>query len=111
VTEILSLTFALRDVGGFVNNIYFRYSDNTEIENIIWLQDSNWHAYDFTSYLDSSRSLVAFGVYGFASSRTYLDDVSIDVVPEPASLALLGVGGLAFLFARTTKRRLGQAAL
>jgi hypothetical protein len=100
VTDILSLTFALRNVGGFVNNVYFRYSDNTEIENIIWLQDSNWHTYDFTSYLDSNRSLVSFGVFGFTNGRTYLDDASINVVPEPVSLALLGVAGLAFLLRR-----------
>lgn len=114
VAGISSLTFALRNMDASVNAIYFRYSNGTVEENLIHHQDSNWHVYDFTSYLDSGKSLVAFGVYGVqpgATGRTYLDDVALIVVPEPGSFALIGIGCLAFLLRWQGQRRQYAASL
>jgi len=108
VADIMSLSFALRNMDASVNAIYFRYSNGETEENLIHHQDSNWHVYDFTSYLNPGRSLVAFGAYGVqpgTTGRTYLDDVSLNVVPEPGSFALIGMGCLTFLLRRQIQRR------
>src|SRR5262249_4407170 len=42
---------------------------------------------------------------------TYLDDVSLEPIPEPASLALLASGGLCLALAAIRHRRLQKAAV
>jgi hypothetical protein len=42
---------------------------------------------------------------------TYLDDVSLEPIPEPASLVLLGSGGLCLALAAIRYRRLQKAAV
>jgi hypothetical protein len=108
VADIMSISFALRNMDASVNAIYFRYSNGSTEENLIHHQDSNWHVYDFTSYLNAGRSLVAFGVYGVqpgTTGRTYLDDVSLNVVPEPGSFALIGMGCATFLLRGQFRKR------
>lgn len=63
---------------------------------------TDWSQFDVTSFLDSSKFLTGFGVYGCSGcdgeSRTFLDNAVINVatnvseVPEPTTLALLGLG-------------------
>ncbi len=57
-----------------------------------------WQYVDFTSWLASSKSLVAVGMWGYGSGgpdeRTYVDDGRVAVIPEPASLLLLAATAL-----------------
>ncbi len=59
----------------------------------------NWTFVDMTSELDVGKSLIGFGEWGYSGGgpgedRTYLDDLSVIVIPAPGSLALLGLSGL-----------------
>lgn len=66
--------------------------------------DTVWQEYSFTTTLGSDVSggvtiqfNAATGAVSGSSSTLEIDNVSLDVVPEPGSLALLGLGGLALL--------------
>ena len=43
------------------------------------------------------------GTVNSATNRAYMDNVRVDVVPEPATLALLGLGGLGLILGRKRK--------
>jgi len=86
----------------FISLYYSDASENGSVFNI----GAQWAQYDVTSLLSVGKSLIGFGVYGCsgcaAPSRTYMDDavVSINAVPEPGTLALLGLALTGFALAR-----------
>jgi hypothetical protein len=104
-TDVIKVSFALKNLDATINAYTFLYSDNTEGEFLISHTNANWNVYDVTSNLDRSKSLVGVGVYGVSggtTERTYLDDVLVDVVPEPATILAMGAG-LAALASRRRK--------
>jgi hypothetical protein len=52
-------------------------------------------------------TLVPGFAYGFADFDVAIDNITITAVPEPASAALMGLGGLALLGARRLRRQRG----
>jgi hypothetical protein len=64
---------------------------------------ATWTKFDFTSQLDSSKSLSGVRGYGYSSGGTndvtFYDDfmVNTNAVPEPASFAVLGLGAVALM--------------
>ena len=66
-------------------------------------EGENWYAWDNR---EASQGVADFSVLGFnfgddASDATVnIDDVVVTVIPEPASLALLGLGGVSMLMRR-----------
>lgn len=61
---------------------------------------STWYQENFTvtnsdvNFTDTAKIRFAQDLGGSQSSAFYMDDISITAVPEPGSLALLGLGGL-----------------
>ena len=76
------------------------YDDFSFDENLVTTNSTEWEFFDVTSFLDTSKTLVAIGIWGYSSGngeldRTSLDDVDIEVVPEPTTLvALAGLSAL-----------------
>jgi hypothetical protein len=67
--------------------------------------DVTYAGVTYTTVSDTSNIVDAFDTLAIfnggdgadASSRMYLDRVTVDVVPEPATMSLLGLGGLALI--------------
>ena len=77
----------------------FTYSDSSVAEFQVSTSSLGWEFFDVTGNLDTSKTLVGFGVYGCSCgagvSDTLLDDVKISAgagVPEPATWALMLMG-------------------
>jgi hypothetical protein len=99
----VSLWLKMPDTG--IAAVYFLYSDATNGQNIVSV-GSTWTKFDMTSFLDPTKSLAGFGVYGCTGcpglSQTFADDFNVNAVPEPGSLVLMGSGllGLAGMIRR-----------
>lgn len=82
------------------------YDDFTFDENLVATTSTDWEFFDVTSFVDTSKNLVAIGIWGYSSGngeadRTNLDDVDIEVVPEPTTL--LGMAGMGLLLLKRRK--------
>jgi hypothetical protein len=70
------------------------YSDNTDSGFLVFTQSTIYEQFNVTSYLAPNKQLSGFSIFGNSGGRTFFDDVTIRVVPEPASMTLLLVAGL-----------------
>lgn len=101
---ITEVSFWIRnmDSGALINAVQLDYSDSTSSQFIITETNTDWQQFNVTSSLTSGKTLVGFGIWGFlgggaGEDRTYLDDAVINAVPEPATLAAIGIGAAALL--------------
>jgi PEP-CTERM motif len=92
ITEA-SLWLKMPDTG--VAAVFFLYSDTSYAQNIVTVGNT-WTFFDMTSFLDPTKSLVSFGVYGCNGcaglSQTFADDFEVSTTPEPGTMVLLGTG-------------------
>lgn len=109
------LSFAYKRTGNGFDNVDLFYS--TDGVNFTKFADVdnpdasyNLHSYDFSSInaLDGASTaffrLVLDGASN-ASGTADFDNIQLNAVPEPASLAMLGVGSLTFLAVNRRRRR------
>lgn len=80
---------------GGVAAIFFLYSDATYAQNIVTVGNT-WSFFDVTTFLDPTKSLVSFGVFGCSgcagTSQTFADDFTVNATPEPGTMVMLGTG-------------------
>jgi hypothetical protein len=98
VNQIVELSYWLKQPESVLSAFHFYYSDSSYFQDIVSLSTSNWEFFDVTSSLEAGKELIGFSVYGYvggspAEDRTYLDDVTLSVVPVPGAV-LLGLFGL-----------------
>jgi PEP-CTERM motif len=98
-SQITNASFWIDSQSG-LNAFDLFYTDGTDAEFVVTPTANVWTFEDVTSFVDPSKILMGFSVYGASPDFvTYLDDVSITSsggsVPEPASLLMLGSGLLA----------------
>ena len=93
----------------------FFYSDSTNAEFVLFTSSTDWSFFDVTSYLNTSKTLTGFSIYGYSGGVTRLDQLTISTggaVPEPATwaLMLLGFGAIGLTIRRQrAKGMLAQA--
>src|SRR5205085_10216715 len=117
--SITEVSFLMRHSGLSTAPTYvnFRYSDSSEGGSIVNSSSTEWQFFNVTSLLDTSKTLVGWGIYGCScgsdeASTTFLDDALINAgragVPEPATWALM-IGGFGLAGAALRRRRLVAA--
>ena len=98
------------DLPSLFNAVDFHYSDGTIAEfKTAFTSTTGWEFFDVTGDLAAGKSLTGLSIFGFSASggtqRTFLDDVTINTVPEPTTVLLVLSGvclyGLARLRARS----------
>jgi hypothetical protein len=75
---------------GFPNEFVALWS-GTQIFDQVNVLGTDWVQYSFIEVATSSSTIIAFGGRN-GPSWLRLDDVSVVTIPEPPSLALLGIG-------------------
>ena len=98
VNQIVELSYWLKQPAIAISAFNFFYSDSSWYQDTVFLSTADWEFFDVTSYLEAGKDLVGFSVFGYsggspAEDRTYLDDVTLNVVPVPGAV-LLGLLGL-----------------
>jgi hypothetical protein len=87
----------VKNPNALFNAIYLEYSDATSA-NGLFATTGQWQYVDFTPWLAPGKSLTAVGVWGYSSGgtdeRTYVDDWTVEAVPEPASLGMFACAAL-----------------
>jgi hypothetical protein len=106
-SSVTDISFWVDSQAG-INAFDLFYTDGTDDEFVASSTSNVWTFEDVTSFVDTSKTLMGFSIFGVSPGfTTYVDDVSITAgtsVPEPGSLLLLGGGILAV--ASSLRRRL-----
>jgi len=93
----LSFAFSARAGTPASDNILAIYWDGNLLDTLTangtGFSDTNWHVYSYTVAATGATTRLKFADLGTSNSLgTYVDAVSVEAVPEPASLMLLGTG-------------------
>jgi len=98
--NISEISFWVRHPTGGPNQqtaIDFFYSDGTGNQPVLDVQTTGWEFFNVTNLLNTNKSLSGFAIWGYTDftttpPSTYVDDVTIETIPEPAAPALFTVG-------------------
>jgi hypothetical protein len=97
VNQIVELSYWLKQPEAALSAFHLYYSDSSYYEGAFNLSTTDWEFFDVTSSLEAGKDLIGFSVYGYVGSneiedRTYLDDVTLSVVPVPGAVLLGWIG-------------------
>jgi len=103
-SEILEVSFWLEQPAAPLSfegdNVEFFYLGAGSESISIRPSGPDWEFFDVTDALDAGEALVALRIWGYycgdciEENRTYVDDVSVLLIPEPTAFSLLAFGTL-----------------
>ena len=97
-SQITSVSFWV-EIGapyGGSGAVDFFYTDSSDESFGYTVNSGNWAFVDVTNDVDKNKTLMGFSIWGGGQTEMrYFDDLSVQAVPEPGSLVLVGSGLLA----------------
>jgi len=104
-SQITNVSFWVNTDSG-VDAVDFFYTDSSDEEFVVFSNANTWTLENVTSDVNTGKTLMGFSIWGSGPNHiTYVDDASIDAVPEPGTLVMLGSGVLAVVAG--LRRKLG----
>lgn len=105
--EIFSLSFWAKHPVITVDQIAFTffYTDGSTRETVRATTTTDFEYFDLTSQLYTGKQLNGISIWGNIYGRTYVDDVSIVLIPEPTAFTLMGISSLVLGIRRNRSRR------
>jgi hypothetical protein len=93
----------IADSGGIAVRFHFPQGPITFFQNTT----NTWKFYDVTEFLPQNETLIGISIFGYGDTfggenRTYLDDLTINAIPEPA--IFLPVTSLLIILGRRVRR-------
>jgi hypothetical protein len=81
------------------------YSDAPTFTNVVLGNGGAWEFFNITSQLTAGAHLTGFSIFGTSAGPAFLDDFTINVIPEPSGAGLVGFAALGSLarFARARR--------
>jgi hypothetical protein len=79
------------------------YSDAPTTTNIVLGNGGDWEFFNITAQLTPGAHLTGFSIFGTSAGPAFLDDFTIDVIPEPSG-AFAALTALALAAARKRRR-------
>jgi hypothetical protein len=101
VTYYRAFTFNLAEAGGATASVEFDFDNNTVAYYLDGSQENLFT--DFAGTELAGMVYTTSGTWGTAASALSIDSMGLDVIPEPATIGMLGVGGLVTLLVRRLK--------
>jgi hypothetical protein len=94
--------------GPSLSAVYFHYSSSPDQFIRLDTHDTGWDFFDITSSLTPNKSLTGISIFGYSggsTARTLIDDVSLTLAPEPATVPLFGLSAAIAILWRLRRRQ------
>lgn len=103
--SITELSFWGKRDGGLFDAFYISYSDSSNTFGLVNTigQGSDWTYVNLTSYIDITKSVTGFQIYGTSPGPAYMDDFVLETSAVPdqgATVVLLGASLAGFALLR-----------
>ena len=103
VNDISEVSTWIKRAGGAFNQYTFYYDDSTSQSHVLTGSGNDWMFFDLTSNLSAGKNLNGFSIFGTTSGPAFLDDFTIEAIPEPSTGVLVMLSTVGYLLGRRNR--------